>query len=138
MTVHQVELRVRTTKRVEAVDVTERVAAAVKGLGIGNGLCTVTVAHTTAGVLLSENADPDVRRDLLASLARQVPDDAEYRHAEGNAPAHIKAVLVGSDVSVAVTDGALALGRWQGIFFAEFDGPRQRSATITVIGERRG
>lgn len=138
MTVHHGELRVKTMQRVETVDVTERVAAAVKESGIANGLCTVTVAHTTAAVFVNENTDLDVQRDLLGALARQVPDDAAYRHAEGNSPAHIKAILVGSDVTVAVQGGALALGRWPGIFFAEFDGPRQRSATITVIGERRG
>jgi secondary thiamine-phosphate synthase enzyme len=138
VTVHQGELGVKTTARVQTVDVTDLVAAAVKESGIANGMCTVTVAHTTAGVFVNENADPDVQRDLLAALARQVPDDADYRHAEGNSPAHIKAVLIGSDVTVAVAGGALALGRWQGIFLAEFDGPRQRRATITVIGERGG
>jgi secondary thiamine-phosphate synthase enzyme len=98
----------------------------------------VTVAHTTAGVFVNENADPDVQRDLLTTLARLVPDAGDYRHAEGNGPAHIKSVLVGGDITIAIRDGGLALGRWQGIYFAEFDGPRTRSATVTVVGERAG
>ena len=98
----------------------------------------MTVAHTTAAVFVNENADPDVQRDLLSALSRLVPDGGDYRHAEGNGPAHIKSVLVGGDVTVKVADGALDLGQWQGIYFAEFDGPRSRSATVTVIGERAG
>lgn len=131
-------LRIETRKKIETIDITERVAEKVKDAGIEEGICVVTVAHTTAAVFVNENADPDVQRDLLATLARLVPDAGDYRHAEGNAPAHIKSVLVGGDITVAIANGRLDLGRWQGIYFAEFDGPRTRSATVTIIGERAG
>jgi len=131
-------LRIETTKKTETIDITERIADTVKAAKIHDGVCVVTVAHTTAGVFVNENADPDVQRDLLTTLSRLVPDAGDYRHAEGNGPAHIKSVLVGGDITVVVRDGKLDLGRWQGIYFAEFDGPRTRSATVTVIGERAG
>ncbi|HLZ47617.1 MAG TPA: secondary thiamine-phosphate synthase enzyme YjbQ [Candidatus Limnocylindria bacterium] len=138
MSVAHLGMRIETTKQTETVDITDRVAEKVKESKIRDGICVVTVAHTTAAVFVNENADPDVRRDLLAALARAVPDGGDYRHAEGNSPAHIKSVLVGGDVSLAIRDGELDLGRWQGIYFAEFDGPRTRSATVTVIGDRAG
>lgn len=131
-------LRIETHNKTETLDITDRIAQKMKETKVREGLCVVTVAHTTAGIFVNENADPDVQRDLLATLARLVPDEGDYRHAEGNGPAHIKSVLVGSDITVAIRDGELALGRWQGIFFAEFDGPRTRSATVTVVGERLG
>jgi secondary thiamine-phosphate synthase enzyme len=131
-------LRIETTKQIETVDITERVAQKVTESRIREGICVVTVAHTTAAIFVNENADPDVQRDLLTTLARLVPDAGDYRHAEGNGPAHIKSVLVGGDITVAITKGGLDLGRWQGIYFAEFDGPRTRSATVTIIGERAG
>ena len=131
-------MRIETRKKTETVDITERVADKVSEARIQDGICVVTVAHTTAAVFVNENADPDVRHDLLTTLARLVPDDGDYRHAEGNGPAHIKSVLVGHQITVAVKDGALDLGRWQGIYVAEFDGPRTRSATVTVVGDRAG
>ena len=138
MTVAHLGIRIETTKQTETLDVTERVAEKVKESGIREGICGVTVAHTTAAIFVNENADPDVQRDILATLARLVPDTGDYRHAEGNGPAHIKSVLVGGDVTVAVRSGELALGRWQGIYLAEFDGPRTRSVTVTVVGDRSG
>ena len=138
MTTTRLGLRIETHKKTETLDITDRIAEKVKEAKVRDGICLVTVAHTTAGVFVNENADPDVQRDLLATLARLVPDDGDYRHAEGNGPAHIKSVLVGADITVAIRDGGLDLGRWQGIFFAEFDGPRTRSATVTVTGERAG
>lgn len=138
MTTARQALDLTTERRTETIDITDRVAAAVKAAKIDRGICVVTVEHTTAAVFVNENADPDVRRDLLAALARLVPDDASYRHAEGNGPAHIKSVLVGGAVTVPVRGGALDLGRWQGIFFAEFDGPRDRHASVTVIGDAAG
>jgi secondary thiamine-phosphate synthase enzyme len=131
-------LRIETSTRTETIDITERVAEKVKAAHIREGICVVTVAHTTAAVFVNENADPDVQRDLLTTLSRLVPDTGDYRHAEGNGPAHIKSVLVGGDITVAIRNGGLDLGRWQGIYLAEFDGPRTRSATVTVIGERAG
>jgi secondary thiamine-phosphate synthase enzyme len=132
------ELRIETTKKTETIDITDRVAEKVRDAKIVEGICVVTVAHTTAGVFVNENADPDVQRDLLVTLARLIPDQGDYRHAEGNGPAHIKSVLVGGDITVAIQNGGLALGRWQGIYLAEFDGPRTRSAAVTVIGDRPG
>lgn len=138
MTTTHLNLKIATTKKTETIDITERVAEKVKDAKVRDGICVVTVSHTTAAVFVNENADPDVQRDLLAALARLVPETGDYRHAEGNGPAHIKSVLVGGNVTVPITDGGLDLGRWQGIYFAEFDGPRTRSATVTVIGERAG
>lgn len=138
MTVIHERISVRTRGSVDAVEVTDRVSEAVRRSRIRDGICTVAVLHTTAGVFVNENADPDVRRDLLATLGRLIPDDAGYSHAEGNAPGHIKSVLVGTSVTIPVRSGSLDLGRWQGIYLADFDGPRDRSATITVIGEVAG
>ena len=138
MTVAHLVIRIETTRKTETIGITARVADKVRESGIREGLCVVTVAHTTAAVFVNENADPDVQRDLLVTLARLVPDRGDYRHAEGNGPAHIKSVLVGGNVSVAVKAGELALGRWQGIYLAEFDGPRIRNATVTVVGDGSG
>ena len=138
MTVAHLGMRIETSKKTETIDITERVAEKVRESKISDGICVVTVAHTTAAIFVNENADPDVQRDLLATLARIVPDSGDYRHAEGNAPAHIRSVLIGGDITLAVRDGDLDLGRWQGIYFVEFDGPRTRNATVTVMGDRAG
>lgn len=138
MTVAHHRIEVRTRGAVDTVDVTEKVNEAVRRSRIRDGICTVAVMHTTAGVFVNENADPDVQRDLLASLARIVPDDAGYAHAEGNSPAHVKSVLVGASVTIPIRAGSLDLGTWQGVYVAEFDGPRMRSATITCVGEGAG
>ena len=122
----------------ETVEVTDQISEEIRRSKVREGLCTVSVLHTTAGVFVNENADPDVQRDLLGALERMVPSDARYAHAEGNSPGHIKAVLTGSSVTLAVRAGALELGRWQGVYLAEFDGPRIRSASITCIGEVEG
>ena len=135
MTVRHEQITVVTKKREETIDITARVKSAVTRAKVGEGIVAVSVAHTTAAVFVNENADPDVQRDLLAALERAVPRDAKYAHAEGNGPAHIKAVLIGNSLTLPVRDGAIALGTWQGIYFAELDGPRERSATITVIGD---
>jgi len=126
-------LDIRTNAREEMVDLTPEIEAAVAASGVENGLCTVFVPHTTAGVTINENADPDVREDLLAALRRAIPDGLPYRHGEGNSPAHVKASLVGSSVTVIVEGGRLRLGTWQGIQFCEFDGPRARRVWITII-----
>lgn len=135
MTVAHARVEVRTRGSVDTVDVTEQVTGAVRRSRVRDGICTVAVMHTTAGVFVNENADPDVQRDLIQALARVVPDDAGYAHAGGNSPGHIKSVLVGASLTIPIRDGALDLGRWQGVYLAEFDGPRTRSATITCIGD---
>jgi secondary thiamine-phosphate synthase enzyme len=135
MPVHHEDLSVRTATRETTSDITSRVRAAVTRSKIREGLCSVASRHTTAALFINENADPDVQRDLLSHLAKLVPRDDEFRHAEGNADAHIKTVFTGNGVTVPVRDGELVLGEWQAIYLAEFDGPRERHVTVTVIGE---
>lgn len=118
---------VRSGCREELVEITERLNEAVRAAGPNDGLCHVFVPHTTAGLLVNEHADPDVCTDMLAALDRIVPAECGYRHAEGNSPAHIKATLVGQSATLPVERGRLALGTWQGVFLAEFDGPRDRT-----------
>ena len=124
---------VRTKRRDQMVDVTAEVRAAVAGSGVESGVALVFVPHTTAGVTINENADPDVVHDVLLTLAELVPEGRRgYRHGEGNSDAHVKASLVGSSVSVMVEGGRLQLGTWQGIYFCEFDGPRHRKLMVQV------
>lgn len=119
-----------TESRTQFLDITREVAAAVAEGRMRDGVVTVFVPHTTAGITINENADPDVQADMAAALDRVAPWNAGYRHAEGNAAAHVKASLMGSSVRVIVRDGRLQLGTWQGIYFCEFDGPRSREAWI--------
>jgi secondary thiamine-phosphate synthase enzyme len=135
VTVRHEQISVESKKREETIDITARVKAAVTRAKIGDGIVTVSVAHTTAAIFVNENADPDVQKDVLTALERAVPSSARYVHAEGNGPAHVKSVLIGNSVTLPVRDGEIALGTWQGIYLADLDGPRERSATITVIGE---
>lgn len=101
--------------------------------GIRNGLCLIYVPHTTAAVTINENADPSVKRDIISTLKKIVPDSLPYSHLEGNSPAHIKASLVGPSTSIIIENGELALGTWQGIFFCEFDGPRRRKVYMRAL-----
>ena len=126
-------LRVRTQRRTQLVDVTGLVERAVKASGIASGVCYVYVPHTTAGVTINEHADPDVASDLEGIFDRLVPQSGAYRHSEGNTDSHAKATLTGSSQVVFVEDGKLALGRWQGIFLCEFDGPRERRVYVKVL-----
>lgn len=128
-------IEVRTRAREEFVDLTAQMERIVAASGIREGVCLVTVPHTTAGVTVNESADPDVRADLAMVLRRIVPDAFPYAHGEGNSPAHVKAALVGSSTSLVVEDGRLRLGTWQGIFFCEFDGPRSRQAWVQILGK---
>lgn len=118
------------------IDITRKVAEIVRGSKIRRGICQVFVPHTTAGVTINENADPDVVDDLLSALNTMAPA-LRYRHGEGNSPAHLKSLLTGSSVMVPVEEGALQLGRWQGIYFCEYDGPRQRKVQVQIIGEAK-
>jgi len=126
------EVAVSTSARAQMVDVTAQVASELAASGITSGVCYVYVPHTTAGVTINENADPDVVTDILVGLERLVPLKGNYRHAEGNSDAHIKASLMGFTVTVPVIGGSLALGTWQGIYFCEFDGPRRRKMLIGI------
>jgi secondary thiamine-phosphate synthase enzyme len=129
------QLSVSTRKRVEFVDITAQVRRAVRDAGVASGTCIVYVPHTTAAITINENADPDVRRDIIAQLERVVPHQGGYHHMEGNADAHIKASMIGTSATVLVENGALVLGTWQGIYFCEFDGPRSRQAYVKVTAD---
>lgn len=123
---------IRTTARTQFLDITREIAEVVRSAGLSEGICTVYVPHTTAGITINENADPDVVRDMIDTLERLVPRNAAYHHVEGNADAHVKASVMGSSVSILVENGRLVLGTWQGIYFCEFDGPRHRQVYVRV------
>ena len=125
-------LSVRTHSRSELMDITGLVRDVVHKSKIENGVCYVFVPHTTAGITINENADPSVRQDILTELDKLVPWQGDYSHLEGNAAAHIKASLVGSSETIPVEKGDLVLGTWQGVFFAEFDGPRRREVWVKI------
>ena len=143
------ELTVRTERRTQLLDVTAGVAKLVQDAGVLSGICYLNVPHTTAGIIINENDDPAVAADIEAALARLVPpgspaqagsaragvtnEVAGYRHAEGNADAHIKTALVGASATIFIANGQLELGRWQGIFFCEFDGPRTRLLRVKIL-----
>ena len=127
-------ISVFTRSREALEEITHRVSEAVRRSGIDDGMCYLFVPHTTAGVVINENADPSVARDILSQFESMVPSKGHYQHLEGNAPAHIKASMVGTSAAVPVAKGRLALGRWQGIFLAEFDGPRERDVVVQVMG----
>ena len=126
---------VTTHVRTELLDITDKVREAVAQSKVKSGMCFVYVPHTTAAVTVNESYDPDVARDVTATLSKLVPHRAGYAHAEGNADAHIKAVMVGCCQPIAVEEGQPVLGQWQGVFFCEFDGPRTRRVQVKVINE---
>lgn len=129
-------LRVKTARRTQFVDVTAAVERVVAEAGVASGVCYVYVPHTTAGVMINEHADPDVASDLEGVFDRLVPHKGPYRHAEGNTDSHAKAVMVGASQVIFVEGGKLVLGTWQGIFFCEFDGPRERKIFVRVEESR--
>jgi secondary thiamine-phosphate synthase enzyme len=129
-----VQITVETRRRCELIDVTAKLSRLVSDAGIAEGLLTAQVLHTTAGLTINENADPDVARDLLAQLERLAPARGDYAHAEGNSDAHIKSTLVGATLAIPVAQGKLALGTWQGVYLCEFDGPRTRKINVRVMG----
>ncbi len=126
------KITVRTASRTQFVDITRDIQDAVRASGLADGLCTVFVPHTTAGITINENADPDVTADLIDALNKLAPQSAHYRHAEGNSDSHLKASLMGSSVNVLVEGGRLVLGAWQSVYFCEFDGPRTRQVYVRV------
>ncbi|MCG0278319.1 MAG: secondary thiamine-phosphate synthase enzyme YjbQ [Thermanaeromonas sp.] len=127
------QLTVHSRQRVELINITLEVQALIDQHKISSGACLLFVPHTTAGIIINENADPDVVRDILTTLLRLVPQHGDYRHLEGNSDAHIKAVLTGSSVIVPISQGRLQLGTWQAIYFAEFDGPRRRQVLVSFL-----
>ena len=125
-------LSIKTNRKTEMIDITSMITKAVKASGIKDGLCMLFVPHTTAAITVNEGADPSVKSDILMILNRIVPWEADYRHLEGNSPAHIKSTLVGVSEQLAIEKGGLVLGTWQGIFFCEFDGPRTRKIILKI------
>jgi len=126
-------LHVKTSRRTEWVKITSEVNRCVAASRVSSGICHLYVPHTTAGVTINEGDDPDVALDTEAAFDRMVPRDAGYKHYEGNSDSHIKASLVGCSQSVWIEDGRLRLGRWQAIFFCEFDGPRNREVHVKIV-----
>ena len=127
-----VSIKINTRNRNEMVDITALIAEEVLKSGISEGVCTIYIPHTTAGITINEGADPSVCRDILHSLENLIPPGASYSHIEGNADSHIKASVMGNSVSVLIEKGRLLLGTWQRIFFCEFDGPRSRKFYLKV------
>ena len=123
-----------SAQREDFYNITSQVRQAVIASGVKNGIAVVFCPHTTAGITINENADPDVVSDMLLGMAKAYPDRAEFRHDEGNSAAHLKATAVGSSVTVIISDGTLALGTWQGIYFTEFDPPRSRRFFVKIMG----
>jgi len=130
-------VRVKTGRRTQLVDVTAEVERVVAASGVAAGVCYVYVPHTTAAVTINEHADPDVAADLEGVFDRLVPHAGPYRHSEGNTDSHAKAVMVGASQVIFVERGKLALGTWQGVFFCEFDGPRERKMWVKVVGDEK-
>ncbi len=127
------EISVETSSRIQFIDITGKVRAAVKERGVKDGLCHVYVPHTTAAVTVNEGADPDVARDIIDQMETVAPQAGRYRHREGNADSHVRATVVGISQTLPVRGGDLALGTWQSVFFCEFDGPRRRKVLVTVV-----
>lgn len=126
------QMDVESEKRVELIDITDRVQRIVSKKNLSSGLCCLYVPHTTAGVTINENADPSVVEDIVAGLGRLL-DSMPYKHSEGNSPGHIKSSLIGCSTNVLIENGKLVLGTWQGIFFCEFDGPRNRRLYLNLL-----
>ena len=127
-------LQVKTDAAKQIIDVTEEVARHVDESGVVEGLAHIFVPHTTAGVTVNENADPDVKRDILMALDKLIPDDPAFRHAEGNSAAHLQTLVTGSSLTLMISGGRLELGSWGGVYFCEYDGPRRRRLLLTLQG----
>ena len=126
------EIPIKTAKRTELVNITGKVEQIVKESKVAGGLCVVYTPHTTAAITINENADPDVIADIIAKLNKLIPENENYLHSEGNGDAHIKSSLLGCEKTLLIKQGKLLLGTWQGIYFCEFDGPRERKVLIKI------
>jgi len=127
---------IQTQSQTEFLDITDQIQTIVSEGHLRNGLCQVFIPHTTAGITINENADPSVRHDMIMELNKIIPFDDNYHHMEGNSAAHIKSSLMGASLAVIVDEGRLKLGTWQGIYFCEFDGPRQRKVWVKLLEEK--
>jgi len=132
---HRQKFQIDTRARVEFKDITDQIQEWVNSSGISEGTCYLFVPHTTAGILINENDDPSLMQDLGNFLAQLVPRDKAYHHADGNCDAHLKASLIGCSKYLMVENGRLVLGRWQGVYFCEFDGPRRRELRIKIVAD---
>jgi secondary thiamine-phosphate synthase enzyme len=129
------EISVKTSFHTQFIDVTSKVSEVLQKTGIKDGICTVFTPHTTAGITINENADPDVPRDIIKEMEKVIPLNDGYDHIEGNSAAHIKSSLFGCSETVIIRNGSLMLGTWQSVFFCEFDGPRNRKVWVEIIGK---
>lgn len=127
------KIKIKTNKRVELIDITEYVESLIKKTKVNSGVCLIFCPHTTAGLTINENADPAVTSDIISTLNKIIPFDAGYAHSEGNSDSHLKSSLFGASLSIFIENSKLTLGQWQGIYFCESDGPRQREAWVKVI-----
>lgn len=127
------KIKIKTTSRVDLVDITKEIQSVVSASKVKDGVCFIFCQHTTAGLTINENADPSVKADIVNTLNRLIPHNANYQHAEGNADAHIKSSLLGPSLNIFIEDGKLALGTWQGVYFCEGDGPRNREVWVKVM-----
>lgn len=127
------KISVKTSRKNELVDITAQIKRTVDSVGVKDGICVVFCPHTTAGLTINEAFDPSVKDDILFSLNKISPDCKEFRHSEGNSDGHVKASLTGSSLNLIIKDGNIKLGQWQGIYFTEFDGPRNREIWIKII-----
>jgi len=126
-------IRIKSKKRIEAIEITGYVRNIIKEVGIKDGICILYVPHTTAGIIINENSDPNVIEDILDRLNEIIPPDLNYKHLEGNADSHIKSSITSNSVNLIIENGELMLGTWQGVFFLEFDGPRERKIYCKIL-----
>ena len=132
-----VELSITTSSRDEMIDITDSVSRIVRDSGVESGIATVYCPHTTAGITINENGDPDVKRDIIHQLDEMVPHSQPfYKHFEGNSAAHVKSTITGCSQTILIDRGQLTLGTWQSIYFCEYDGPRKRRVLVTAIGAK--
>ena len=127
------EISISTKRKTEFIDITSEVNEIVRKENVQEGVCVIFCPHTTAGLVINENADFSVRKDIISSLQRLIPEDEVYSHLEGNSPAHIKSSILGNSLTVFIENKKLKLGTWQGIFFCEFDGPRSRKIWVKIL-----
>ncbi|MGC8765562.1 MAG: secondary thiamine-phosphate synthase enzyme YjbQ [Brevinematia bacterium] len=129
------ERAIRTNKRNEFLDITGEVLRCVKESGVENGICVIFIPHTTAAITINENADPDVKRDIIAYMEKLIPQNYSFHHSEGNSDAHIKSSIFSPSITLIIKNGGLLLGTWQGIYFCEFDGPRHRTYFVKCLSD---
>jgi secondary thiamine-phosphate synthase enzyme len=130
------EITIRSSRRNQLVDITDEVQEIISAAGVESGIAHIFVPHTTAAITINENADPTVQSDMLGFLEKLVPENAGFRHSEGNSDAHVKSSLVGAHIATIFNNGRLVFGTWQGIYFCEFDGPRSRRVIVKIVPDK--